>query len=56
MIGVAYVDISPLHYVNASETSRMISGYYHIVDRSMIQNSQQLTNISTTSMGNLSFG
>lgn len=56
MIGVAYVDISPLHYVNASETSRMISGYYHIVDRHMIQNSQQLTNISTTSMGNLSFG
>ncbi len=36
LIGVAYVDISPLHYLNSQETSRMISGYYHVVDRSMI--------------------
>ena len=34
----------------------MISGYYHVVDRNMIQNSQQLTNITAASMSNFSFG
>jgi hypothetical protein len=34
----------------------MISGYYHIVDKNVIQNSMQLTSIDSTALGHLSHG
>ena len=36
LIGVAFVDISSLYHLNAAEASRMISGYYHLVDKQII--------------------
>jgi hypothetical protein len=38
LIGVAFVDISSLYHLNSAEASRMISGYYHLVDRAAIEN------------------
>lgn len=37
LIGVAFVDISSLYHLNSAEVSRMISGYYHVVDRNNIK-------------------
>jgi hypothetical protein len=34
----------------------MISGYYHVVDKNVVQNSMQLTSIDSSAMGHLSNG
>jgi hypothetical protein len=56
LIGVAFIDISSLHYVNSQETSRALSGYYHLVDRTLVQNSLQLSSLNSNALGNLSNG
>mgnify|MGYP000957819657 CR=1 FL=1 len=43
LLGVAFVDISSLYHLNSAEASRMISGYYHVVDRQAIKSNIQLS-------------
>lgn len=55
-IGVAFVDISSLYHLNSAEASRMISGYYHLVDRQTISSNIQLSQVNSTDINKLSRG
>lgn len=56
LIGVSFIDISSLYHLNSAEASRMISGYYHVVDRQAIKSNIQLSQVNSSDMNKLSNG
>jgi hypothetical protein len=56
LIGVCFVDISSLYHLNSAEASRMISGYYHCIDRQAIRNNTQLSQVNSQDINKISNG